>query len=373
MIEWLLGGLMAAAAIYQAVALAACLRHLRRSDPDSPERLPGISVLKPVRGADPRLADAFRSHARQRYSEFELILGAASLADPALAVARTVAAEFPSVSLRIIHSASRALNGKVAVLKDLEREAAYPLLVINDSDIEVPPDYLRQVTSPLQDRGVGLVTCLYSATASSFPGRFEALGIATDFAPSILVAPLVGVNEFGLGSTLALRRETLAEIGGFDAIAPYLADDYQFGRHISHAGYRVHLSRTVVRTHLGAQSFRDVWRHQVRWARTVRVSRGAGYAGSILTNASLWATLGILAGLWQPAMLLLAFRCAVGAFAGIAVLDCTVTRTYWWLIPARDLFGAAVWAAGLAGSRVRWRDRLITIDAAGRIVDESTL
>ena len=129
------------------------------------------------------------------------------------------------------------------MLADLESHAKYPLRVVNDSDILVERDYLRRVLAPLKDQRVGLVTCLYRAAAAHWPGRWEAIGIATDFAPSVLVAPLFGVNEFGLGSTLAFRVEQLQQIGGFAAVANYIADDYQLGKRISGLGLKVHFRR----------------------------------------------------------------------------------------------------------------------------------
>ena len=150
------------------------------------------------------------------------------------------------------------------------------MLLVNDSDIVVEPGYLRAVAAPLADPAVGLVTCLYRARAESWPSRWEALGIATEFAPSVLVARLLGVAEFALGSTMAFRAEDLREIGGFAAIADYLADDYQLGRHISALGYRIEFAPVVVETDLGAESWADAWRHQLRWSRTIRVSRPVG-------------------------------------------------------------------------------------------------
>ena len=174
---------------------------------------------------------------------------------------------------------------------DLASEARHPILIVNDSDISVPAGYIGSVTAPLSDPGVGLVTCLYRAEAHDWPSRLEALAIATDFAPSTLVAGFFGVSEFGLGSTLAFRKSDLDRIGGFHAIADYIADDYQLGRKLHALGLRNVISEVVVSTHLAAGSWLGAWRHQVRWARTIRLSGGAGYAGLPITNASLWAAM----------------------------------------------------------------------------------
>ena len=251
---------------------------------------------------------------------------------------------------------------------DLAREARHPLLIVSDSDITVPPDYLHDVTAPLVNPSIGLVTCLYRAEADNLPSRFEALAIATDFAPSTLVAPFVGVSEFGLGSTLAFRRLDLERIGGFAAIADYLADDYQLGRRLHALGLRNLISKVVVSTRLSAESWSAAWRHQLRWARTIRLSRGAGYAGLPVTFATLWAVAAAAAGVWWLAAALLAVRYAMAITCGWCILRSPDVWKYFYLVPLRDLWGVAIWAAGLVGDTVEWRGRRLRLDAKGRII-----
>jgi len=158
------------------------------------------------------------------------------------------------------------------------------------------------------------LTCLYRAHGGSAATRMEALGIATDFAPSVLVARLLGVAEFALGSTMAFRAETLRDIGGFETIFDYLADDYQLGRHIHQLRAAHRVRGRGGETNLGAGSWLDVWRHQLRWARTIRVSRFSGYCGSIVTHATLWSLVALLAGAWWAAIPALALRIAAGTW-----------------------------------------------------------
>ncbi len=318
-------------------------------------------------GAEPNLYEALRSHALQEYPEFEILFGVRTLDDPCLADIERLRCEFPNVHIRLVQCRGKAPNGKVAALVALAHEARHSLLLVNDADISVPAGYLREVVAPLADPSIGIVTCLYRATADHLPGRWEALGIVTDFAPSTLVAPFVGISEFGLGSTIAFRRDDLKAIGGFEAIADYIADDYQLGARIHRLGRRNAISRVVVDTHLGASTWKEVWQHQVRWARTIRLSRGA-YAGLFITQATFWAVVDAAFGLWWLALPLLALRMTMAITAGWWGLRSRDVLRLWPLIPLRDLWATGVWLAGLFGTRVRWRDQELTLDSRGRIV-----
>ncbi|MEJ7609137.1 MAG: bacteriohopanetetrol glucosamine biosynthesis glycosyltransferase HpnI [Bryobacteraceae bacterium] len=358
----LLGAICALAALYQLIALFACLLFRSRKE-NFPAYQPGVSVLKPVCGADPEFYAAIRSHASLEYPEFELLFAVRDPNDPALSSIERLRAEFPRITLRIVRVTTLAPNAKVAGLIDAFKHARYPVIVVNDSDITVPPDYLTRVVAPLgHSFRTGLVTCLYRATGRSFAAQMEALGIATDFAPGALVAPLVRVNEFALGSTLAFRAVDLRTLGGFSTIADYLADDYQLGRLFSQAGYRIHLSRTVVETHLGGGEWADIWAHQLRWARTIRASQGLGYLGLPITNASLWAVLACVNGWWWVGLSLIGIRYC-SAFAAASALQANFRLGA--LTPVRDLGGLAVWAAGLFGDSVKWRGARFRLTRTG--------
>ena len=331
--------LCAAAIAYQLLALYAVVRQAKRRCPDPLPDPPRVSVLKPVQFIDAAVQASLDSHAGIDYPDFEVLLG---------------------------ESATRpAPNPKVAKLEDLEQRATGAVIVVNDADIVVPTEYLRVLTAELAQ--AGLVTCLYRAEGGTFAARFEALGIATDFAPSALVAPITGVREFGLGSTLAMSAETLRRIGGFASVREYIADDYQIGKRVHALGLRVSLSSIAVSTWLHARTFADVWRHQVRWARTIRCSRGA-YFGMPITFATLWAILAALAGWWGVALALIELRMIVGLVCGVTVLRDPVTARLWWLMPLRDLLGVAVWCAGAYGNTVEWSGQRMQLDRRGRII-----
>ncbi len=368
MVTILLIAIACIAAAYQLTASIACLLQLLRST-TVVRNLQPISILKPVRGLDPDFYQAIRSHATQSYPvPFEILFGAADRNDPSLPDIERLKLEFPHIEIRIIHSTTRAANAKVGVLIDLAREARHPILLVSDSDIIVPDGYLKKVAAPLDDPGIGIVTTLYRASAHTLPGSWESLGIAIDFAPSVLVAPLVGIREFGLGATLVFRATDLAAIGGFETIRDYLADDYQLARHITQLGKRSHMSEVVVETSIGDNTWSGVWEHQVRWARTIRVSRGDGYLGLPITHTGIWILLAILWGAWSLALSLTIIRWMTALLGGVLVLRSPLARRAFWLAPLWDLWAFLVWIAGLTGSTVIWRDGVLTLSRDGKLL-----
>jgi ceramide glucosyltransferase len=324
-------------------------------------------VLKPLHGLDPNTYDAFVSQVQQQYPDFEVLLGVRNEADPAAVEVRRLQDEFPEKPIRLIAGACPAANGKVGVLIELARHARYPVWVVNDSDIKVTPSYLSEIVAPLVDDSIGVVTCPYRVKAHTLAAAWESLGIATDFMPSTLVAQLVGVREFGLGSTLAFRAADLETAGGFEALAGYLADDYQLAKRIAGLGKRAILSTYTVETSLGDSTWLGVWRHQLRWARTIRLSKGAGYAGLPITHAGVWAVIAFAAGQRTTAAGLLAIRIISALLTSGPVLGSLPVAAFCWLAPVWDLYSFAVWVASYAGRGVRWRDRVLAIDAQGRI------
>lgn len=364
---WLAAAPALVAAVYYLLVVVAALRWPRRAASQAGGPLPPISILKPVHGRDPRFYEAIRTHADQDYPEFEMLFGARNPDDPALEDVRRLAREYPHLRIEAIVAPTSAPNAKAGVLSALARRARHPVFLVNDSDIAVDPGYLRAVAAPLADASTGVATALYRAQAAALPGRWEALGIATEFAPSVMVARLIGVAEFALGSTMAFRAADLARAGGFEALEPYLADDYQLGSRISQLGLKVAFASTVVETSLGAETWGDAWRHQVRWSRTIRVSRPSGYYGYVVTHATLWALVAMAAGAWTAGAAALGLRMLGGVLAGGVVLgDRGVWRRLLW-IPFRDLWGFAVWIAGLFGDTVDWRGQRLRLRRDGVI------
>jgi ceramide glucosyltransferase len=349
-----------------ALGLASFLGDRRRELRQAPRpenQLPAISILKPLKGVDPGIWESFCSHCEQQYPQFQIIFGVSDPGDPAIELVRKLQAKYPSLPIELI-VCDRVLgaNIKVSNLVQMLPAARHELLLVNDSDIRVPSDYLQKVTAPLADASMGLVTCLYCGVASPTLGsRLEALGISTDFVPGVLSARFLERGlHFGLGSTLVFRRRDLVAIGGFEALLDYLADDYELGRRIAATGKKVELSAATVTTFLPAYTLRQFFRHQLRWSRTIRDARRWGYAGLLFTFGLPWALVTLLAArgaawAWLLFGVTLAARLAVGLVAAEVVLHDRQVRRNILLLPLRDLIAPVVWAASFVGNRIHWR------------------
>jgi len=362
---------------YFCASLLAARRFLRERRAPLAEFAPGVSVLKSLKGFDPGMLDAFRSHCRQKYAgEFELLFGVASLDDPAVAAVHQLQSEFPQLAIQLVECPERlGTNGKVSTLVQLAKHARYDYWLINDSDITVSAHYFSGVMSCfapaessgaeariLHDAPVGLVTALYRGRAhGSLASRFEALGIATDFQAGVLLSKWIeGGLHYGLGSTLAVRREALEKAGGLMGLVDQLADDYEMGARIDRAGYRVALSAEAVETAVPDYDWRGFTDHQLRWLRTVRDARPAGYVGLIFTHGLGWAVVNVIASGLSPLslwLLALSFflRQAQALTVGAAVLGDREVLPFLWLLPFRDLVAFGLWAAGFAGNTIVWR------------------
>jgi ceramide glucosyltransferase len=327
------------------------------------DSLPGISILKPLKGVDPEIYESFRSHCLQDYPEYQIIFGVSDPEDPAVPSARQLQQEFPKRDIQLIVCREKlGANVKVSNLDQMMSAVRYRYLIVNDSDIRVEPDYLRRVTAPLADPSVGMVTCLYRGVASPTTGsRLESLGIGTDFCAGVLAAQLLDRGiRFGLGSTLAFRHADLNRLGGFVSLVDYLADDYELGCRIADLGLKVLLSDAVVETHLPAYDLRGFLSHQLRWARGVRDSRLGGYIGLVTTFGLMWGLLTVVAArgaawAWAALGTTLILRFAVAMTIGKSVLrDAQIPRLLW-LLPVRDLIAVGVWIASFFGHTVTWR------------------
>jgi ceramide glucosyltransferase len=345
-------------------------RNFRRDWKRTPQRdhTPPVSILKPLRGTDPGMYDAFRSHCLQDYPEYELIFGVAEADDPAVELVERLRQEFPERHIELVLCPQvLGTNLKVSNLVQMLPHAHYDYLLINDSDIRVSTDYLRRIMSPFANPKVGMVTSLYrGAPGRTLGSRLEAIGISTDFTAGVLAARQLEGAHFALGSTLAFPRRSLDLIGGFEPLLDYLADDFELGNRISAAGFEVVISDVAVDTHLANYDFSAYWAHQLRWARSARDSRKQGYLGVVLTYGLPWAMLTLVlahAAPWAMVLLgvVMAIRLAVALVIGRGILqDPSLVRDLW-LLPLRDVLGLAVWFGCYAGHSIVWRGNLFLL------------
>jgi ceramide glucosyltransferase len=322
-----------------------------------------VSILKPLKGCDPDMYECFRAHCEQDYSApYEIIFGVNDATDEAIPFVEQLKREFPDreISLLVCSDVLGA-NRKVSNLVQMAKQAKYKHLLVNDSDIDVPRDYLSRVMRWFAQPRVGMVTCLYRGLpAESIWSELEALGIISDFMPGALTARMIeGGVHFGLGSTMAVSRQALESFGGFAKLVDHLADDYELANHIVKSGYEVVVPDVVVETQLHDYSFKDFWQHQLRWGRTVRSSRFGGYLGLVITFGLVWSLLWVIvsrasiesvAGL----IVLLAVRLAV-LFAYARTLDAWETLRGWRWLLLRDGITPAVWLCSIFGNTVIWR------------------
>jgi ceramide glucosyltransferase len=332
-----------------------------------------VSVLKPLCGEDPELYENLLSFCRQDHSAFQVVFGVQDPHDPAISVASRVTAALPTADLAlVIEGGRRGGNLKVANLQNMLPAARHPVIVIADSDMRVRPDYLAAVTAPLADPATGLVTCLYRGVAvDGLWSRLAAQHINHGFLPQAVVAALLGKRYGCFGATIALRRETLDAVGGLGAIADALADDYALGAAVRRLGLKVVLSPYIVDNIIAEPSLGALFRHELRWARTIRLIAPAGFIGSVVTQPMILALAALAMDVTPSAggALLAAALLCRALMVRMVDRALRLPSTPLWLVPGRDLLSFAVFAASFFTRRVAWRDRTFRIGPKGQLLD----
>jgi ceramide glucosyltransferase len=366
-------------AVFLLIAAAGCLYLLcavaavgfPNSAPAPTASSPAVTILKPLNGDEPRLFENLASFCAQDYSApVQILCGVQKPRDPAIAVVARLKASFPGADLQlVVDQTAHGANLKIANLINMARHARHDCIVLADSDIGVEPRYLEQVTAALAAPRVGAVTCLYHGVAAAgFWSRLSALAIDAHFLPNALVGLRTGLAKPCFGSTIALTRERLAEIGGFEAFADRLADDYAIGEAVRARGLRVEAPHMLVAHSCSESSLFDLWRHELRWARTIRSVDPLGYAGSLVTHPLAWALIALATG----APVFGAAAAALAIASRMALLR-AVTRNFglaappYWLAPVRDLLSFAVFVWSFCGRDLTWRGRSCRILANGRL------
>lgn len=371
MIVWTLSLLTAVSFVYWLIAWW-CTRSFWREPLPVSNFTPPMSILKPVHGVDHGAYENFASFADQDYPAFEVLVGMLDAEDPVREIVERVKRDFSDTPIRIIHAEPVGSNNKVSILASLAAEAQHDFLVVSDSDMRVTPSYLRQVVAPLADESVGLVTCLYRAEdPRSLTARLEALYVGTTHIPSVLVGHRYMKLHFALGATMVLQRADLARVGGFAAIADYLADDYQLGKRVGDLGLQIRFSKYMPRDILGVTTFNEQWNREVRWAKCGRVSRPLEYPWYFVTFSTPLASLTALAmGLsargWALVAVTIVFRWIIG-WSVTGYSGDRAARRWLFLLPLRDFLTALVWVAALAGRHVVWGGRKFRLTSDGAL------
>jgi ceramide glucosyltransferase len=362
-----------AGSAYALFAIWAARSFVRRPRPVARANRSPITILKPLHGAEPDLYANLASFCRQDYSApVQIVFGLADPADPAAAVVRRLIADFPDCDLELVINARRhGANAKVSNLINMQSVARHDTILIADSDIVAPHDYLTNVVTNLGQPGVGLVTCLYRGVgATGIWSRLAAAGIDYQFLPNVLVGLELGLATPCFGSTIAVTKATLTKLGGLQSVADQLADDYALGMAARCAGLDVAIAPFIV-THVCAeQSLRELLLHDIRWARTIYAVDPFGFAGLAVTYALPLALIGFLLGGLSPAALVVAVALAC-RFALQAELHrafqlgngWSISRGHFWLGPIRDVLSFVVFVASFFGRGVEWRGRRYGVKA----------
>jgi len=364
-----------AAVAFYLLSIIAGWRFFSRRPHVEQERLEPATIMIPLHGADFKAYENYAGLCRQDYPDYQIVFGVRDESDSSIPIVRRLIEDFPEREIAlVVCDKSIGANLKVSNLQNMLERVKHEQIVIVDSDVRMGRDYLKSVLGPLTDERVGLVTCLYrAAEAPDFGARLEAVGITAEFAPGVLMAWMLEGVKFALGSTMATTRTRLESIGGFPALADYLADDFMLGNLVARSGYEVYLSTHVVETAMHPIGLAGMIRHQLRWARSTRISRPMGYLGLILTYGTALALLNVIvaqASVFSLSLLAatLAVRLTMGWMIGVHWLGDKVLKKCFWLVPARDLLSFAIWCSSWVGNKVEWRGRLFEVQGDGRMV-----
>lgn len=340
---------------------------------------PPVSILKSLKGCDATTRTSLETWFRQNYAgPIELLFGVADANDPVCPVVRELIARNPRCPARlVICGESSGMNAKAGKLAKLEKLAQYQLILISDADVRVPPDFLASFVAPLRDEKTGLVNCFYRlANPTTMAMRWEGVAINADFWSQVLQARTLKPLDFALGAAILIRRHSLEEIGGFESLTDCLADDYQLGNRIAKNGHGIALCPVVVECWDAPMGWNSVWKHQLRWARTIRACQPMPYFFSILSNATLWPlvwlssslaiTRNIYASLTALVFLAVRIRLAQSLQRRFTPEGTLVSAAR--LVPAKDLLQTALWVFAFAGNNVEWRGRKMKLRRDGTLV-----
>jgi ceramide glucosyltransferase len=356
-----------------ALAAVVILRRFAAKTAPTASVFPAVTIIKPLHGAEPGLYENLASFCDQDYpGPVQLLFGVQDPSDTAVAIVERVVGDRPRCDIQLeVTPFVGGSNPKVATLVGFQQHIRHDVIVLSDSDIEVGSDYLAKVVAALDQPGVGLVTCLYRGEPrAGLWSRLAAMAIDYHFLPSVLVGLTLGLARPCFGSTIALRRETLAAIGGFKAFLTTLADDYAMGEAVRAAGLRVAIPPFVVTHGCSERSAKELLEHELRWARTVRSVSPLGYAGSIITHPLPLALLGAaLMGFPMFSVIIIGVSIVCRLILQLQVdHSLRISWSRWWLGPVRDVLAFAIHVASFFIGAVSWRGHRYEVRADGTLI-----
>jgi ceramide glucosyltransferase len=370
--DWLLAALAAGSTAYCVLVIVAARQYSRSARRSLPAAAPGVSILKPLSGADEGLEQNLRSFFEQDYpGAFEILFAVRDHSDPAAAAVERLRVLYPDVPSRLLIAGEPPFaNAKVWSLLRMTEEARHELLAMSDSDIRVTPSFLSSVAAEFEaDPNLAVTTCPYRAVpGGTLWSRLEAIMMNTDFLSGILVARMIEGMRFAVGPTIVARKEAIVKIGGWECLRDYLAEDFMLGRLAAASGLGVGLSGYVIEHRIGGQRFSANARHRLRWCRSTRRSRPAGYAGQLFTYpVPLALLLWVANPAWWPlCVIAILLRSAAAYRVACGILNDSLTARRWYLLPAADLASFVCWIGGFFGNRIAWRGRTYFLHADGR-------
>ena len=348
--------------------------HKRIADPAC---APAVSILKPLKGYDATTAASLESWFNQNYAgPVQILFGVAAAHDPVCDIVRELLLKYPKADAQLhVCGEELGMNAKLSTLIQLDRAAKYDSILVSDADVRVPEDFLANMVALLREPEVALVNCFYRiANPVNLAMQWEAVAINADFWSQVLQSKSLKPLDFALGAAILKRRKSLEQVGGFAAFANCLADDYQMGNQIAKKGGRIALCPVVAECWDAPMNWPDVWKHQLRWARTIRVCQPAPYFFSILSNGTIWPLLWLITALIWAKTLCVPLAAVALLLARVAIAQ-NLQRRFnegqrpapFWLVPVKDLLQAAIWAGAFCGNTIEWRGRKMRLRSDGSL------
>jgi len=354
----------------------------RREEKAETMFLPPVSVLKPLHGTEQGLERNLESFFEQDYPEFELLFCARHETDEGLRLARQVAERYPRVDARFVTCGEplpQFHNAKVYSLAKLDSVARHELFITSDADVRVTPDYLRRMVQNLKDPHVGLASCVYLGTVdrgatANFAGQLDAVGKSVEMTSGVLVADMLEGTKFALGASMAVRKRSFQDAGGFEELGQFYADDFVLGHRLAEQGVGVRMATHVIRLMVPDTPLSLSFRNQLRWMQSTRRSRPWGHLGSGLTFAVPFGLLGLLWGLlsghalwglvWLSWMAINRWLLAGSILRVLGDPD-WVRGTM--IYPVRDLLGSILWLGSYASNRFYYRGKIYRLKNGGKV------